>query len=400
MKKIHYRTPQVAIILELSHEISRCMLRGILKFVRIYGAWSVDFVVGGPQDQRLPNRRYWNGNGIIGRIPNQRVADEVINANLPTVIIDPIDEFLNPKHPLSRCHNIRCDNIAVGQMAADYLLNSHFEQFAFVGEINNVNWSRLRQESFVSKITEAGFYCNVYSATEKVRKDWNIERKFMSRWIQRLPKPLALFAGNDHRARQILDACQLASVPVPYQVAVLGVNNDQLLCEMTQPSLSSVPLDAENAGFNAAQILDQLMRHQTPPEKTLWFSPKQIIVRNSTEQIHVTNKHLINALDFIRINAGMNIRVSDVARHVGVTRQWIERACKHELGHSIMDEIKRIRIQTIRSLVGQTTIPFQEIAKQCGFECVNHLGIIFKKEFGITMSEYRKNTQQKSNESS
>jgi LacI family transcriptional regulator len=389
MKKIRYQTPQVAVILELSHEIPRNLLRGILKFVQIYGSWSVDLVIGGPQDQRLPNRRYWKGNGIIGRVPNQRVADEIITAGLPTVIIDPTDEFLNHEHPLSHCYSVRCDNTTVGCIAADYLLNSHFEQFAFVGEVNNINWSRFRQESFVSKIIEAGFHCNIYSATAEIKQDWNIERKFMSQWIKHLPKPLALFAANDQRARQVLDACQLASVPVPYQVAVLGVNDDQLLCETTQPSLSSIPLEAEKAGFNAAKMLDQLMRDQTPLEKILWFHPKPVVVRHSTEQIHVSNIHLIKALDFIRVNAGMNIRVSDVARHVGVTRQWIERSCKNELGHSIMEEIKRIRMRTICSLVGQTTIPFQEIATQCGFECSNHLGIIFKKEFGKTMSQYR-----------
>jgi LacI family transcriptional regulator len=395
MEKFRYQTPQIAVILESSHEISRGLLRGILKYVRIYGPWSVDIVIGGPQDQRLPNHQYWKGNGIIGRIPNQRVADEVVAADLPTVIIDPMDEFLHLKHPLSHCYSVRCDSTAVGHVAADYLLNSHFEHFAFIGEINNVNWSRFRQEAFVSKITEAGFYCNIYSVTGEVRQDWNIERNFMARWIKHLPKPLALFAANDQRARQVLDACQFASVPVPYQVAVLGVNDDQLLCEMTQPSLSSIPLEAENAGFNAAQMLDQLMRGQTPPSKTLLFHPKQVIVRNSTEQIRVTNIHLIKALDFIRVNAGMNIRVSDVAGHVGLTRQWIERSCKRELGHSIMEEIKRVRMRTIHSLVGYTTIPFQEIATQCGFECVNHLGIIFKKEFGKTMSEYRKEIKNK-----
>jgi LacI family transcriptional regulator len=158
---------------------------------------------------------------------------------------------------------------------------------------------------------------------------------------------------------------------------------------MTQPPLSSIPLEAENAGFAAAQMLDQLMLGQTPPSKTVLFKPFPVIARDSTESISVSDSHVIRALDFIRVNAGMNIRVSDVAEHIGLTRQGLEKPFKRELGHSIMEEIKQVRMRTIRSLVGQTSVPFQDIATQCGFECTNHLGIIFKKEVGMTMSEYR-----------
>jgi LacI family transcriptional regulator len=389
MKKILRRTPHVAVILESSHEISRGMIRGILKYIHLYAPWNVDIVYGGPQDQRLPDKRYWKGNGIIGRIPNPRIAEEIIATRLPAVIIDPTDEFLQPNHPLSQYNSVRCDSASVGRMAADYLLNGNFRHFAFVGEVNGINWSRCRQETFAIRLAESGFSCNIYNVPVSLKQDWNLERKEMSRWLKRLPKPLALFAANDQRARQVLDACQKASLAVPYEIAVLGVNNDQLLCEMIRPPLSSIPLESENAGFLAAQMLDQLMKNQSPPQHTVWFAPLPVVTRESTKSIYVTNKKVVTALEFIRINSGTKIRVSDVVKQMKVTRQWAEKSFKRELGHSIMEEIKEVRLQMISSLVGRTEISFQEIATQCGFESANYLGVLFKKYFGTTMSEYR-----------
>lgn len=398
MKKIRRKTPRVAVILESSYEIPRSLLSGILKYAMIYGPWGIDIVAGGSRDQRLPDLQHWKGNGIIGRVPTHRVAEEIVRAKLPTVVIDPSDEFLAPEHPISRFPNLQCDSREVGRVAADYFLNGKFTHFAFVDDIRGINWSRYRREAFCDHLREFDFPCHIYPLPQTSDQDWTIERKIMIRWLRKLPKPVALMAANDQRARQVLDACQAASLPVPYQIAILGVNNERIACEAMFPPLSSVALDSENGGYAAAKLLDALMRKEEPKKTELYFGPTGIVSRYSTESIHSSNRTVIKALEFIRANAGMNIRVGDVAKHLGVTRQWAEKIFKRELGSSIMDEIKEVRMRTIRSLVGNTDTSFQEIAKQCGFESTHHLGNIFKERFGSTLSDYRNEVRKKTPE--
>ena len=219
----------------------------------------------------------------------------------------------------------------------------------------------------------------------------------MSRWLKNLPKPLAVFAANDTRGRQVLSACLEADIPVPYETAVLGVNNDALICETSQPPLSSVAVDIERAGYAAAELLDQLMQRARREPLTVTYGPSGVVQRASTQRLHVTDRLVIRALEHIRINAGLNIRVSDVAEHLGVTRRWVEKRFDQTLGRSVLDEIQRVRMDTLRALVGQTDQPFTDIAKRCGFSGANHLGIIFKAYVGMTMSAFRQREEKGKN---
>ena len=384
--------PQVALLLESSHEISRGMLRGILDYVRLYGPWALNIVAGGADDQKLPDLKAWKGSGIIARIPNAQTAADVVAAHLPTVIVDPIDAYLAPSHPLSRCCRLQCDSAAVGRTAAEHYLQNGFVHFAFVGAPDDINWSRWRREAFTARLADAGHGCEIYPQPSTHESEWAVERKRMCRWLKKLPKPIAILAANDARGRQVLNACLTADIPVPYEAAVLGVNNDSLICETSLPPLSSIAVDMERAGYAAAELLDQLMQHTLREQKAVPYQPSGVVQRASTELLHVNDRLVIRALEFIRINAGLNIRVSDVADHLGVTRRWVEKRFEQTLRRSVLDEIQRVRMDTIRALVSQTEQPFTKIAARCGFASANHLGIIFKECFGMTMSDFRKQT--------
>ncbi|HRR33772.1 MAG TPA: XylR family transcriptional regulator [Kiritimatiellia bacterium] len=391
VKKVtRHKIPQVAILLESSHEISRGMIRGILAYVRLYGPWALHLESGGWSDQKLPDLNVWHGNGIIARVPSSKVAADVAAARLPTVLIDPIDDYLDPKHPLSRYSRIECDSAEVARLAADYYLASGFTRFAFVGEPSDVNWSRRRQAAFVRRLDETGHSCAIYpSPNEAERDNWEIERLRMSRWLRKLPKPIAVFAANDARGRQVLNACLAADLPVPYEIAVLGVNNDVMICETSLPPLSSVAVDMEQAGYAAAELLDHLMRKTQRGQQCVLFKPQEVVARASTQRLQVNDRLVIRALEYIRINAGLNIRVSDVASHVGVTPRWLEKRFAHTLARSVMDEIQRVRMDTVNSLVTKSDLSFAEIARRCGFTSANHLGVLFRQTFGTTMSEFR-----------
>jgi LacI family transcriptional regulator len=256
-----------------------------------------------------------------------------------------------------------------------------------------MNWSRWRQEAFVGRLEEKGFACAVYpSPSNHEREEWEVERQRMSRWLAKLPKPLAVFAANDARGRQVLSACLAADLPVPYEVAVLAVNNDVMICETSLPPLSSIAVDMERAGYAAAELLDQLMRKTLTKQRCVTFDPQEVVARASTQRLQVNDRLVIRALEYIRINAGLNIRVSDVAGHAGVTQRWVEKRFAQTLGRSVMDEIQRVRMDTVHSLVAETQIPLTQIAKRCGFTSANHLGVLFRQTFGSTMSEYRSRT--------
>ena len=390
-KTARQKIPQVAILLESSHEISRGMIRGILAYVRLYGPWALHLESGGWSDQKLPDLDVWRGNGIIARVPTPNVAADVVAARLPTVLIDPVDAYLDPTHPLSRCSRIECDSAEVARRAADYYLANDFTHFAFVGAPSDLNWSRRRQEAFVRRLGEAGHSCAVYQTpSDAERGEWEIERQRMSRWLRKLPKPLAVFAANDARGRQVLNACLAANLPVPYEVAVLGVNNDVMICETSQPPLSSVAVDMEQAGYAAAELLDHLMRKTQRGQQCVLFKPQDVVARASTQRLQVNDRLVIRALEYIRINAGLNIRVSDVADHVGVTPRWLEKRFAQTLARSVMDEIQRVRMDTVSSLVAKSGLAFAAIARRCGFTSANHLGVLFRQTFGTTMSAFRK----------
>lgn len=382
--------PHVAVLLESSRGISRAMFQGILNYVRVYGPWSLNMVAGGAGDQKVPDTRIWRGNGIIARIPNDEAAAAVVAARLPTVLINPTEAYLDPAHPLSSFSRIQSDSHAIGTLAAEHYLGLDFSHFAFIGTAEQTNWSRWRQEAFQQRLSEAGKPCHICPATILGNVEWLAERPRLCTWLRNLPKPLAIFTPNDIRAREVLDACLIADIPVPYKAAVLGVDNDIFICETGIPPLSSIAIDDEKAGYEAARLLDQIMRKAVGGQQIFRYSPKGVVSRASTESLHIADRLVIRALEYIRINAGLNIRVSDVAGHLGISPRWAETRFKTAMGKSLHDEIHRTRMKAIRNMVTDTDRPFTEIAARCGFRSANHLCKLFKVEFGRTMSDMRK----------
>ena len=381
--------PQVAVLLETSHGISRMMLQGILKYVRVHGPWSIHISAGGTSDLHVPDLRHWKGTGIIGRVTTDAVARAIIASRLPAVLVNPGDAYRAPAHPLSACNRTESDSPAIGRLAAEYTIGRGFVNFAFVGEVTGINWSVGRQNAYVARLKENGHACHIYPLPPKTAREWSAERPRLCDWLRKLPKPVALFAANDPRALQVLDACLIADIAVPYEAAVLGVNNDALICETCIPALSSIALNAELAGYEAARMLDERMRRPNGRHQTFLYGPTAVISRASTESIQVGNRLVIRALEFIRINNGLTIRVSDVAEHLGVSSRWVEQHFQQNLGYSVHSAIQRTRMATVCAMLKETDLPLTAISKRCGFSHPNHLCALFKREFGRTMTAYR-----------
>jgi LacI family transcriptional regulator len=270
------------------------MLRGILNYVRLYGPWALHLDSGGANDQRMPDLTAWRGSGIIARIPNPRVAADIVAAHLPTVLIDPVDTYLDPS--LSALRLQPCDLRFVrrrpprgGLLPRQRICALRLRRRTLRHELVALAAGGLRFAA-----GRADYACAVYTPPSPAEcAEWEVERRRMCRWLKKLPKPLAVFAANDARGRQVLNACLAADLPVPYEVAVLAVNNDVMICETSLPPLSSVAVDMERAGYVAAELLDQLMRKTVREQTCVMFEPQDVVARASTQRLQVNDRLVI-----------------------------------------------------------------------------------------------------------
>jgi LacI family transcriptional regulator len=385
------KIPHVALLFETNEQAHRDILRGVLRYERINGPWSLHVAEGRTGEQRLLTLKTWGGAGIIGVIQNSGYARAVMATRVPAVLIDPMDESLLPPGLLKR-HCVMCSDLqAIGELAADYFLERKFTHFAFVGEIQGINWSRERGAAFAAHVEKSGYFCNVYGPlTEREKRDWGVERDRLSAWLKELPKPVAVFAAMDVRGRQVLDACLTAGLEVPHEVGVLAVDNDELICDSTTPPLSSIALDTERMGYEAARLLDETMRRNKPIRRvTRTFPPLAVITRRSTEAIHINDPLVTRALEFIWLNASNPIGVPDIVKHAGVSRRLLEIHFRNALTSTPLEELQRTRLKRVRTLLVETNLSVTAIAKQCGFTSKSYLGKVFRRTFHTTMTKYR-----------
>ena len=386
------RMPQVAVLLPTSVKVSRDMRRGILRYVHRHGPWGLHIIEGRQGEQKLIHMKEWGCTGIIGRLHTPELVEVARNARVPQVLVEPDKAFLRPGGSLVRHSIVRCDTAAVGELAADYFLSRKFTHYAYVGEVRNLDWSVSRGNAFAGRVRKAGFDCHLYGTLPKaVQEDAGLERDRLCAWLRDLPKPIALLAAMDNRGRQVMDACAWAGLAVPREIAVLGVDNDDDLCETTTPPMSSILLDAERVSFEAAQHLDDLMRGITRKRKIITYGPAHVVSRQSTETTQIADIVVIQALEFIALNACAGIGVPDVVRHTRASRRLAEQRFRQALGHTILDEILRVRLARVCTLLKETNLPISRITHMCGFESDSHLGVVFRKLHACTMRDYRKN---------
>ena len=283
------------------------------------------------------------------------------------------------------------DSEGVGRAAAEAFLGKGFGHFAYVPDVYDWDWSALRGQGFAMRLAAEGLPCAHYRCpNDRARKDWALDQKHLARWLHELPKPVAILAAHDARARQILETCHGNGLNVPGEVALLGVDNDEMICENTTPTLSSVQPDFEAGGYEAARLLEELMRGKARGVCNICYGVKQVVLRESSRFAHAVDRRYLRGLEFIRLNAGTAITVTDVARHMGVSRRLSEMLFRRHVGHSILDEIQDVRLSRLKTFLCETTLPIGTITWQCGYQSENHVKRVFKQKTGLTMSQYRK----------
>jgi len=388
MKGILQKTPKVVLFLATNEKAGRDKLQGILRYVRLHTPWIIHLIENRIGEQQLRDLRAWGATGIIvARMPES--ASTVVRARLPTLVMDSPALYANR---LPHVSFVTSDSAAIGRAGAAMFLKQGFKNFAYVGDVQDWDWSTLRGRAFRDCLKDAGYACEVYDGlSDRQCKDWARDQKRMAQWLLTLPKPTAILAARDGRARQVLETCQLTGLDVPGEIAILGVDNEEILCENTTPTLSSIQPDFEAGGYQAAHLLEQLMRGTLRKPQSVLYGLKQIIVRESSRFSQTSDYRLLKGLEFIRLNACATIGVPDIAHHMGVSRRLAELLFRKHVGHSILDEIQQTRLARLKTFLLETALPIGQISVQCGYQTEMHAKRVFKQQTGLTMRQFRKN---------
>jgi LacI family transcriptional regulator len=372
---------RVILLLESSRNFGRELLYGIARYSRLHTAWSFYREPCGLKTS-VPRLTNWNASGIIMR--DSLITKELLNLELPTILV--LHDAERPKYlPI-----VITDAKTIVKLAADHLLDRGLKHFAFCG-YKSIFWSNNRESNFQKYIEDAGFEVHIYEPPVQHKfKSWYHEQSFMKDWLKKLPKPIGIMACNDDRGQHILEVCKSLRINVPEEVAVIGVDNDQLICELGDPPLTSVALNTESAGYAAAELLDRLMNGEKMKGQEILVSATHVVKRQSTDLLAIEDKNVANAIKFIRQNAKNKLRVDDVVAETCLGRRSLESGFRKILQRSIQEEIRRVRVELISQMLIETDMSVAQITSLFNFADYDHISRYFKKEKGLGLREFRK----------
>jgi len=391
MEKIITRTsrPRVALLVESSRAYGRGALSGIAKYIREHDQWSIFLQEHSLCDDLPPWLKEWKGDGIITRVENHTLTGVIQRLRVPAVYLR--DVPANLKMP-----SVLTDNIAAARLAFEHLQERGFRHFAFCG-YNGADYSDERRDGFTRCVTRAGLYCHIFagrnqlhkSNTAKYEEEGLKDGERVAKWVRELPKPIGLMACNDMRGQQVLNACRTAGVAVPDEVAVIGVDNEDTLCDLSEPPLSSVVPHTQRIGYEAAALLDEMMKGKKPLPHRFFVEPISIITRRSTEVLAIEDRQIAAVARFIREHACDGIDVGDVGRIVNWSRSTLERRYEKIMGNSPKHDILRFRLNRAKQLLTETDFSLAYIASKIGFTHTEYFSRIFKKKIGMTPAGFR-----------
>jgi len=380
--------PQVAVLAETTHAAGRNILKGIAQYVQEHTTWSVSYAPRALGDNATSWLKDWNGDGLIVRITSESAVEEIRQYGKP--FIDMIGgraaEYQSPQ--------VLVADEGIGRQAAKYFLNSGFRNFAFLGMEQEV-WSVCRKIGFLNTLHEHGQTLtslelpSFYSAPQS--PSWEHTGRQIAAWAQTLPLPCAVFCANDDLGCQLIEAARRAGLRIPDELALLGVDNDVLFCELCRPPLSSIDANHFAAGYQAAAMLDRLMRGEKLKDQVLYVPPGEITVRQSSSSLAITDPNLIAAARFIESQAARALSVDEVAEQAFLSRSVLQRRFKEAFGQTVHERILQERIRCAQKLLTGTALSIAEIAERAGFSHPEYLGVVFRKHLNTTPAQYRKN---------
>ncbi len=375
---------RICLVLSPSLDYCRRILRGIKEYTETKPDWLLLPVASEPRAVRALAEL--KPTGIIAHIYAPQVAEYLQTLSRPLVNVSAVLADL----PFPR---VGIDDEQVGRLAALHLLERGFSSFGFVGQRHHA-YSLVRERGFRAAIAQAGhalacFHEQCERPFSPTGHLWALDRD-LQHWVANLPKPVGIFAPNDIWGVQLAEVCRQLGLRVPEDVALLGVDNDDLLCNLARPALSSIALPAERIGREAAALLDRLLAGAKAPRRPLLLPPLGTRARRSTDALICDDADVAAAVRFIREHSHRPLRVADVLAEVAVSRRSLERRFRAVLQHGLGEEIRRAHLDRARALLTRTEMPLAEVARCSGFSSSAHLSFVFRQEMGLTPSAYRR----------
>ena len=390
------RKPRVLVAISMQSGFGPAVTNGVFRFLGNGGGWSVEFVRS-PQEFTAPmlaEALAHRTEGIILGMPNadDEVMGMLVDAPVPLVTVDIYSPLLERRK--AALANVRMDNYAIGRDAARaFLRQGVYNGFGFVPVDSDLNWSRRREDAFRDAIDEADFYCDTFRGG----KGRGIEnRGYIAKWLRHLPKPAAVMAAHDILAFEVLQAATAAKLRIPQDVAIIGVDDERLICENATPRLSSVKPDFEQAGYLAGERLAEMMR---APDAPHWRKPRVVtvggetsalVLRESTVRESEAGRLVQKAVAFIENNVGRGIGVKDVVAHLGISRSLADLRFRQIRHTSILATILSRRLDELKKRLSRTDEPIESITRSLGWTSPNYPKNLFRKRFGMSMREWRR----------
>lgn len=379
---------KIILLVDLSESYGRNLIRGINRYSDSHSPAS--FCKMPPFFREtygiegiLKFAREWGADGIIGQFYNTDEIDGLIKAGLYIIAVDFQEKF-------RQIPNISGAYRKSGEMAAHYFLSKGYKNFGFYGFHQTV-WSREREEGFYAILLKNGFEASVFTpAAVSSHNFWYYQPSPLQDWLLSLKKPVAIFACDDNRNEHLVEAAKLANLHIPEEIALLGVDNDEIICQYSSPPLSSIQQDEENAGYRAASLMARMIKEKKLICEDIHVEPLRVVTRQSTDMLAVEDEYIRKALIFIHNNLDNEIYVDDVAKQVLLSRRALEKRFLKATGRTVYQEIQNKRIEKVVSLLLESNLSIQDIAIKCGYQDSKNLSRIFSSIHKLSPSQYRK----------
>ena len=378
---------KILLLTDFSSGYSRSLLENVVRYAREVGPWAfyrmpLYFRELYGDEGVVEWAKKWGADAIIAQFSD--IDPSVLNQlNIPIIV-------QNYKERSSGISNLTGDYFGTGVIAANFFLHKGYKSFAYYGLTDTV-WGRERGEGFKKIVSNKGYEVYEFNNRKRVPSEkWSFDVEQVSRWLLSLPKPIALFACDDYYALQITEVCKMYDISIPKEIAVLGVDNDKLLCNISDPQLSSIELDIENGGYEAGKLLHQFIEKKIIAPVDIIIKPVRIVPRASTERFAVSDRHIEQLLQYIDNNYQNPLSVDELTQIIPFSRRVLEKKFKRETGTSVYQYLLDLRIEKFADLLITTDLPLIEAATRSGFTDYKNISRIFTKAKEMTPLQYRK----------
>lgn len=373
---------RVLLLIEAPTAFTLKLIRGVTSYSQSHGHWMMTLREGRSSDLLPLLDDLSSYDGVIARIECGDIHQRIKASSLPFVNVSGTN--FDPQVPW-----VTINHESVVRLVVQEFRNNGHTHFAFFGPVRRA-WSCQRENCFQKLIAEKDLaYCGTFlTHPEKAGDEAELQR--IQDWITSLPHPVAIMSANDVCGNLLLRCCHAAGLSVPNQVAVIGVNNDELLCELSYPTLTSVSTNTEKIGYESAEILSQLMSGKNGSSKPVRVEPLGIESRRSTNSAAGADPFVGLAFRFIQQHACDGINVEDVLKLVPMSRTALETAFREFIGRSPHHEITRIRMERARRMLAESELPIADVARRCGYSTVDYFSAAFKRKEGVSPSDFRR----------